>query len=122
MKIKDVSGERSFTIFKDVMPYITKFSKNRYFRSIFSKEGLPDDVKKQGEILTQRLAEYLPDLIQNSKDDLVAYFSFLEGITPEEYLKDVSAGKIFDGITDMFCDESFRTFFTPLLNEPLEKD
>lgn len=118
MKIKDITGERSFTILKDVVPYIEKFGKNEYFRKIFSMDGVPEDAEKQSEIVMQRITENLPDLISDAKDDLVSYFSLLEGVAPEEYLKNISMEKIMDGITDMFSDEHFRVFFTPFLKKP----
>lgn len=118
MKIKDITGERSFTILKDVIPYIERFGKNEYFRKIFNTDSLPEDAEKQTEVIVQRITDNLPDLISDAKDDLVAYFSLLENVTPKEYLENISAGEIMDGIVDMFSDEHFRTFFTPYLKKP----
>lgn len=118
MRIKDITGERSFTILKDVVPYIERFGKNEYFRKIFSKDGMPTDPEKQTDVVVQRIAENLPNLISDSKNDLVAYFSLLEDVSPEEYLKNISMEKIMDGIMDMFSDEHFRVFFTPFLKKP----
>lgn len=119
MKISDVKGERSFTISKDVMPYIVKFSKNKYFKTVFDVGGLPEDPKERGEIIAAKIADNLPDLISSCKDDLVGYFALLENITPKEYLETVTVEKVFDGILDMFRDEHFKTFFIPLLKKPL---
>lgn len=119
MKISDVNGERSFTISKDVMPYIVKFSKNKYFKTVFDVSGLPEDPKERGEIIAAKIADNLPDLISSCKDDLVGYFALLENITPKEYLETVTVQKVYDGILDMFHDEYFKTFFIPLLKKPL---
>lgn len=118
MKIKDVTGERSFTILKDVIPYIEQFGKSELFRKIFSTDDLPEDKEKQVETVSQRIMDNLPDLIAEEKDNLVAYFALLDGVSTEEYLKEVNAGKIVDGMVDMFSDGHFRTFFTPFLKKP----
>lgn len=119
MKIKDVTGERSFTILKDVIPYIEKFAENKSFQKIFDMEGLPEDSAELGEIMTERIFENMPDLFSDARVDLVGYFSLLEGITPEKYMEDISVNKITDGLVDMFADSHFRTFFKPRLKKAL---
>lgn len=117
MKIKDVTGERSFTILKDVIPFIEKFAENKSFQAIFNGDGLPEDKEEQLNVVVDRITENMPDLISDARDDLVGYFSLLEDTTPEKYRKDISVDKIMTGITDMFSDEHFRTFFGPRLKK-----
>lgn len=119
MKIKDVTGERSFTILKDVIPYVEKFSKNKYFQNIFNPDGLPKEKDELAEVVMERIFDNMPGLFADSRDDLVGYFSLLEDITPEEYAKDISVGKITSGLVDMFSDEHFRTFLSPRLKKAL---
>lgn len=121
MKIKDVTGDRSFTILKDVIPYIEKFAEKKSFQAIFDTSNLPEDKDEWAEIVGNRIVDELPDLIDDAKDDLVGYFALLEGVTPEEWLADVSFKKIEDGVTDMFSDGDFRSFFTPRLKKALGK-
>lgn len=120
MKIKDVKGERSFTILKDVIPYIEKFSENKNFQAIFNPDGLPEDKDELGEVMMERIFDNMPDLFATAKDSgLVGYFSLLEDTTPEDYCKDISVDKITSGLVDMFSDEHFRTFFRPRLKKAM---
>lgn len=119
MKIKDVTGERSFTILKDVIPFIEKFAKNKSFQAIFNEDGLPEDKDERLNVVIERITGNMPDLIADTRDDLVGYFSLLEDTPPEKYLENIDAGKILNGITDMFSDEHFRTFFVPRLKKAL---
>lgn len=128
MKISDVKGERSFTISKEVLPYIVKFSENEHFKKVFDtsdlpKGDLPEDKVKRGEAVMAKIADNLPDIIDSCRDNLVRYFALLEDVVPEKYMEDITVGKIYNGITDMFNDDVFRTFFIPLLKKPLmDKD
>lgn len=119
MKIKDVKGERGFTILKDAIPYIEKFGESELFRKIFSTDDLPEDKEKQIEIVSQRIIDNLPALIAGEKDNLTAYFALLKGVSTEEYLEEVDAGEIMGCVSDMFSDVYFRTFFTPYLKKPM---
>lgn len=119
MKIKDVTGERSFTILKDIVPYIEKFAENKSFQAIFSPDGLPEDKDELGEIMLERIYDNMPDLFSDARDDLVGYFALLENTTPKNYCKDISVEKITNGLVDMFSDEHFQTFFRPRLKKAL---
>lgn len=115
MKIKDVKGERSFTILKDLIPHVERLGSNKPLCDIYNTDGLPDDDRERAEIIAERIASAMPDLISGAKDDLVGYLSTLEGVTPEEYEKDISAGKLIGGVMDMLADSYFRAFFTRFL-------
>lgn len=119
MKISDVKGERSYTILKDVVPYINEFSKNEYFKAIFNVDDLPKDDKERRTAIASKIIDNLPDLISSCKDGLTGYFALLEGITPEEYAAGVTAQKVFDGIIDMFNDDHFKIFFTRFLKSSM---
>lgn len=119
MKIKDVTGERSFTILKDVIPFIEKFAENKSFQAIFNSDGLPEDKDEQLNVVVDRVTQNLPDLIADCGDDLVGYFSLLEDTTPEKYREDINVNKIMTGVSEMFSDEHFRTFFGLRLKKAL---
>lgn len=119
MKIKDITGERSFTILKDVIPYIEKFAENKNFQAIFNPDGLPEDKDELSEVVMERVFDNMPDLFSSAKDELVGYFSLLEDVAPEEYFKDISVDKITNGLVDMFSDEHFRAFFVPRLKKAM---
>lgn len=121
MKLSDVKGERSFTILKDAVPYIAKLAKNKYFKKIFDKNGIPENTDEQQEFMLKRITDNVPDLIVNAKDDIAAYLALLEGVPTEDFVKNASGEKVIGGVLEMFTDEYFRTFFIQSFRQSSEK-
>ncbi len=99
---------------------IEKLSKNQYFKDMLFKNDLEKKfnlASKSGAEAAQvffsnRIMSHIPNLMRYAKAELAEYFSFVNGVSEEEYLKDMTVGNLYDDIYGMISDKVFLNFFS----------
>lgn len=112
MKLADIDQSR-FDIIDEATVIIEKLSKNEDFKSMLFKDDLnfKGDAEAAKQILNKRVLSNIPKLMNSAKTELTEYFALLEGVPVDEYLKDFTFGKAFNGVVDMLNDTVFLNFF-----------
>ncbi len=98
---------------------IEKLSKNQYFRDTFFRDDLSEkfdlskkeDTTKAQIYFSKRVMSHIPNLMRFAKEELSDYFSFVNGISKEEYQNELTVGKLYKDVYGMMSDETFLNFF-----------
>lgn len=123
MRLADIKDESRFGVLDEATAIIEKLSKNEVFKAMMFKDDLnfQTDAETAKQVLNNRVLGNLPKLMKSAKSDLIAYFACVEGISEEEYTKDMTLGKIFNGVIEMLNDPIFLNFFYSYQTPSAEK-
>lgn len=113
MRLSDIKDEERFGVVDEAAAIIERLAKNEDFKAMMFKDDIDPktDPKIMAQIMNKRVFAHMPKLMRSAKADIVAYLAVVEGISEEEYSKDLSLGKIFNGVLEMIKDPIFINFF-----------
>lgn len=113
MKLSDIKDESRFGILDEAAVLIEKLAKNEDFRAMMFKDDIDPNTSRgeAGAIMSQRIKKGLPHLMSTASAEIAEYLALVEGVSVEEYKKDMTLGKLFVGVTDMLNDPIFLNFF-----------
>lgn len=124
MRLSDIKDEERFGVVDEAAAIIERLAKNEDFKAMMFKDDIDPntDPKIMAQIMNKRVLAHMPKLMRSAKTDIVAYLAVVEGVSEEEYSKDLSLGKIFNGVLEMIKDPIFINFFylsqTPSAEQP----
>lgn len=98
---------------------IESLSKNQHFKDMFFRDDIKekfnlrsgDGVAAAQSFITKRILSHIPALMKHAKKELADYFAFCNGISAEEYEKELTVGKLYADVYGMINDETFLNFF-----------
>lgn len=109
MKLSEVSGERVFDVLAEITDPVFAIATDEAVQATL--QGIADKGKKaKGEDLLASVRAIVPVLVKTHREDVVAILAAIEGVTPEEYVKELTMPKLFAAITDVLTDEELLSF------------
>lgn len=124
MKLSEIKDESRFGVLDEAAVVIEKLAKNEDFKAMMFKDDLDfkDNAETAKQVLNNRVLKNMPKLMKGAKNDLVAYFALVEGVSETEWTKDMTLGKIFNGVVEMLNDSIFLNFFYSYQTPSAEKN
>lgn len=111
MKLSNVKGDRTLDVIADIMEPIANIAEDKAAAALFHRERVPEGMSPKAFLLA-RVKRCVPALLRGHKADVIAIFASIEGVTPEEYAKDLNLVKLISDLTELLTDDVFMAFFT----------
>lgn len=109
MGLADIKGEKCFDVFADMLEPMLNIASDEEAMQYFKVQELPEGADAK-EFAMQRTKELLPIVLKKHKDDLIAILAAFNGMTPKQYLKDLTVPALFKSVNDLVTDPVFRAF------------
>ena len=116
MKLSDIKGTRTLDVIANVIEPICNIAEDDEAATLFKREKLPDGMTVK-KFLLQRAKTCIPVLLRDHKQDLIAIFAAIEGVTLNEYGDELDLPKLFKDFVELLTDDVFRTFFISAQSE-----
>ena len=116
MKLSDIKGERVFDVIADIIDPIANIAADDEAAKLFKRRPLPNavDVRK---FTINRMRSSVPKLIKSHKGDVVSILATIEGVTAEEYVRELNMLKLMNDFVDMLTDDEILALFTSAQTE-----
>lgn len=111
MRLSDIKGERVFDVIADIIEPAVNIATDKDASRMFTREAVPDGMTAE-QFAAKKVRECAPRLMRSHKSDIIAIMSAIEGVEPEEYVKDLSLAKLIGDVTAMMTDEDLLAFFS----------
>lgn len=105
MKLSDVKGARTLDVVANAMEPIVSIVNDDELKALFSK-GKKTDPQKL-------LKEIVPLLLKSHRDDIIAIFAAVEGVSPEEYAENMTLASLLQDVYEVLTDEELLAFLAP---------
>lgn len=111
MKLADIKGDAAWDALSIVIENIAGIAKDEDVAELWKKTPV-----KKGQnpyvIVAAKVQKAVPSMLNNHREELVNIFAALNCMTPEEYSKEVSAGRILADVVNLLNDESIAPFLS----------
>lgn len=111
MGLADIKGDKAFDVFADIMGPMMNIATDEEVAGFFKVTEIPEGEDAQ-KFAMERVKQYLPSLLKNHKDDLIAILASLDGKTEKEYKKNLTVPGIFQSVNALITDQTFRAFLS----------
>lgn len=113
MKLSEIKDESRFGVLDEAAAIIERLGQNEDFKNMMFKDDIDGKMDKQSaaRLMNKRVYANMPKLMRSAKRDIVTYLALVEGVSEEEYSKDLTLGKLFSGVVEMMNDPVFLNFF-----------
>lgn len=111
MRLSEIKGEQTFDVIADIIEPICNIAQDPVASAIYKGEQRPEGMSDL-EFASMRAKKYIPALMRGHKDDLVAIFAALSGVTADEYMSDLTLAKLLGDLAEMLADEELKAFFS----------
>lgn len=109
MKLSDIKGERTFDVIADVIGPITNIAEDDAAMELFRAQEVPAGMTPR-QFFVKRARKAAPIILKNHRGDVVEILAALEGVTPSEYVADLSLAKLIGGLVELLTDEALLDF------------
>ena len=110
MRLSDIKGERVFDVIADIIDPIVTIAEDKNAAELFQPKELPKGMTPW-EFFLQRAKKSIPPLMKDHKAELCKIMATVNGVTVEEYLKDITLAKLLSDLTELLTDREFTSFF-----------
>ncbi len=109
MRLSDVKGERTLDVIADLVEPIARIAEDEEAMAFF-KPKKPKKGQTNAEAFAQRMRQAIPVLIRAHKEDLVEILATIKGVTPKEYVSDMTLANVVGDVFELLTDEEFLAF------------
>lgn len=110
MKLSDIKGERTFDVVADLIGPIASIARDEEAAELFQPKDLPKGMTPWGFFLS-RVEKSLPKLMKSHRAELITIMATINGVSEEEYVKNVNLGSLFADLVELVTDREFTSFF-----------
>lgn len=110
MKLSEIKGERVFDVIADVIEPVATIAQDKEAARLFKREKPPKGMEPR-DFAVEKIKECMPKLVKNHKDELCAILGAIEGVSKEEYAKNVTMMTLMKNIIELLNDDEFIAFF-----------
>lgn len=110
MKLSEIKDDRTLEVIAEVIDPICNIVEDDEAMAMFRREKLPEGMEPKA-FLAARARKALPTLLKKHKGDIIAIFSAIEGVSPEEYKSTLNLVKLTKDVIDLLTDEAFSELF-----------
>lgn len=111
MKLSQIKGTRCLEVIADVVEPIARIAEDKEAKAIFAPKKKPKNMTAAA-FMAQRVRKGLPSLLRNHEDDIVEILATINGVTPEEYAREMTMASLITDVMDVLLDSDFVSFFT----------
>lgn len=112
MKLSDVKGDRVFDVIADVIDPISVLAEDADVKAIFKRgEKIPDD-KTPSQVFMARVKHYLPAILKNHRDNIIAILAAIKGVTSDEYKESITLATLVKDVLELLGDKVFLDFLS----------
>ena len=112
MKLSDVKGDRVFDVIADVIDPISVLAEDADVKAIFKRgEKIPDD-KTPSQVFMARVKHYLPAILKNHRDSIIAILAAIKGVTSDEYKDSITLATLVKDVLELLGDKVFLDFLS----------
>lgn len=109
MKLSEVRGDRVFDVIAGIIEPVSNIASDNRVMDMFKNEkgseGMTDEA-----LFVKKLSKAMPALIGGHKDDIVTIMSVINGVTKEQYLKELSLPSLIGDVYAIFTDDDLLVF------------
>ncbi len=116
MKLSEIKGERTLDVIAELIDPIANIAEDEAVRNMVKREKAPKGTDPTS-FLIRRLKKGIPSLIKNHKTDLVSILSTINGVSVEEYTKNLGILTLTRDVWDLITDSEFLGLFTSAQSE-----
>lgn len=109
MKLSEIRGERCIDVVADLIAPVSRIAQDPNAKKAFAPKKPPKGTSAQ-EYFMQRMAEAIPPLLKDHKEDFIEVMATLEGVTPVEYAESLNMGKLVKDVMTLLTDEELLGF------------
>lgn len=106
MKLSEIKGERLFDLVADITEPLCDIAQDEEIVKTI-KSDKSDSMSVIGKIRAT-----VPRLMHEHRKSLVAILAALKGVSPDEYLKNLTLASLLDDMNDMLTDEELPAFLS----------
>jgi hypothetical protein len=110
VKLSDIKGERTFDVIADIIDPIAAIAEDEDAAALFKPEELPDGLTPW-QFFLKRVRRSLPPLMRAHKREIATIMATINGQTVDEYMAEISLGKLLADLTELLGEEEFLSFF-----------
>lgn len=107
MRLSDIKGDRVFDVIADIAGPVYSIATDEEARAFFKRVGGGD-----GPSIEEKLRDAMPSLLRGHRDDLVAIMATIEGVSSEEYRKNLTMAGLLKGLYEILTDEDLLAFLS----------
>lgn len=115
MRLSDVKGERVFDVVADIITPLIDIATSAEVKELLHPMPCPDGMDPR-EFMLGRIRQTAPSVLRNHKHDVVSVLAPIAGVTPEEYMEDMTFPSLLADVTELLQDEVFTDFLASLNN------
>lgn len=112
MRLSDIRGERVFDVIADIIEPACNIAQDEDAASLFDRSIKRPDGMEPSQFALERVKRAVPKLMRTHRDDLVAILASIEGVTPEQYVQDLTMPKLIQAVYEMLTDEDLLAFLS----------
>lgn len=111
MKLSDVKGDRMFDVMADAIVFATKLAADKNAKEFFTRKPCPQGLTPT-QFVVQRVAQHVPALLRDHKEDFIDLLSSIKGVSRDEYCETLNLAVLTADVVDLFNDDAFKDLFT----------
>lgn len=112
MRLSEIKGDRVFDVIADIIEPACNIAQDKEVADLFDRSKERPEGMTAKEFALERVKRSVPKLMRSHRDDLVAIMAAIEGITPEEYMQDVTVPSLVGNVYQMLTDEDLLAFLS----------
>lgn len=116
MRLSDIHGERVFDVIADIIDPVANIAQDNAASALFRRERLPEGMTAKN-FLVWRARKSLPVLFKEHKGDIIAILAAIEGVSEEQYKRELTLVKLMQDATELLSDEAFSVLFISAQSE-----
>lgn len=110
MRLSDIKGERSIEVIAELIEPIANIAADKAATDLFKAQKATG--KKTAEGFAERVRKNLPALLKTHKDDIIAIMAAINGVSREEYAKEMTLASLLGDAYEVLTDKEFLVFFS----------
>ncbi|MBQ9041416.1 MAG: hypothetical protein IJ111_01210 [Eggerthellaceae bacterium] len=111
MRLSDIKGERTLEVIADLVDPIANIAMDEEAAAMF-KGIKPADGESDNQAFVNRMRKAIPALLKTHKDDIVAILATVKGVSPDEFVAEMSLSSLIADVVELLSDEEFTSFLS----------
>ncbi|MBR1445497.1 MAG: hypothetical protein IJ586_00210 [Alloprevotella sp.] len=109
MKLSEIKGDRTLDVIADLVEPIANIAMDDKAAALF-KPSKPAKGETPEQAFAKRVKKAVPALLKTHKADVVAILATINGVTPQQYAKDMTLATLIKDVMEVLGDEELLAF------------
>lgn len=111
MRLSQIKGDRVFDVIAEIIDPIANIAQDNDAMALFKREKVPEGMDST-QFFISRMKKAVPALLKSHKKDVVTILATINGVSNEEYLKNVTMASLIKDLFEMITDEELLSFLS----------